>query len=195
MDRMQLQNSFQSYFDNMGHEIDWRKLTLPMEIHPLQKGDYLFQQGDIANRLYFLHTGLVRYVSVSETGKEFTQTFAKSPRIIGSTRAMVTQAPVLFGIQAIEDCMIMSFSWASFFEQMRHDKGFLACYCHFLEQIFISKEERESAFVKDSAEKRYLDFCSDYPEFNNHIPQQQIASYIGITPVALSRIRQKLKRG
>ena len=195
MDRMQLQNSFQSYFDNMGHNINWAILTLPMEIHPLQKGDYLFQQGDIANRLYFLHTGLVRYVSVSETGKEFTQTFAQSPRIIGSTRAMVTQSPVLFGIQAIEDCMIISFTWADFFAQMRHDTGFLACYCHFLEQIFIIKEERESAFVKDSAEKRYLDFCADYPEFNNHIPQQQIASYIGITPVALSRIRQKLKRG
>ncbi len=77
---------------------------------------------------------------------------------------------------------------------MRQHKGFLECYCHFMEQIFILKEEKESSFVKDSAEKRYLDFCVDYPELKDKIPQQQIASYLSITPVALSRIRQRLKR-
>ncbi len=195
MDSQQLQDSFQAYFNDMGHKIDWSKLTQPIDIHPIKKGDYLFQQGECAERLYFLHTGLVRYVSVSEAGKEFTQTFAKSPRIIGSTRAMVTQSPVLFGIQAVEDSMIISYHWQAFFQEMRHDRGFLECYCHFLEQVFIIKEERESAFVKDSAEKRYLDFCADFPELKNKIPQQQIASYLGITAVALSRIRQRLKRG
>jgi len=195
MDKQQLQDSFQSYFDHMGYDINWEKFTQLMDIHPVKKGDFLFQQGETAGRLFFLHTGLVRYVSISESGKEFTQTFAKGPRIIGSTRAMVTESPVLFGIQAIQDCMIISYNWADFFAEMRHDNGFLECYCHFLENIFILKEERESAFVKDSAEKRYLDFCVDFPELKDQIPQQQIASYLGITPVALSRIRQKLKRG
>lgn len=194
MDRTQLQSSFQHYFDNMGHDIDWGKFTQSMMIQPILKGEFLFQQGEPCDRLFYLHTGLVRYVSVSETGKEFTQTFAKGPRIIGSTRAMVTNKPVLFGIQAIEDSMIISYHWASFFEEMRHDKGFLECYCHFLEHIFIIKEERESAFVKESAEKRYLDFCVNFPELKDKIPQQQIASFLSITPVALSRIRQRLKR-
>ena len=193
MDRMQLQNSFQAYFNELGYDIDWQRLTVPMDIHVIRKGDYLFQQGDFANRLFFLHSGLVRYVSVSDEGKEFTQTFAKSPRIIGSTKAMVTEARVLFGIQALEDCMVSSYPWRAFYEQMRQDVGFLECYAKFLERIFITKEERENAFVKHSAERRYLDFCADYPELKNVIPQQQIASYIGITPVALSRIRQKLK--
>ncbi|RCW97007.1 Crp/Fnr family transcriptional regulator [Marinomonas foliarum] len=194
MDRIQLQNSFQAYFNELGYDIDWQRLTVPMDVHVIRKGDYLFQQGDFANRLYFLHSGLVRYVSVSDEGKEFTQTFAKSPRIIGSTKAMVTETRVLFGIQALEDSMISSYPWRAFYEQMRQDVGFLECYAKFLERIFIAKEERENAFVKHSAERRYLDFCADYPELKNVIPQQQIASYIGITPVALSRIRQKLNR-
>jgi CRP-like cAMP-binding protein len=194
MDRIQLQNSFQTYFNELGYDIDWQRLTVPMDVHVIRKGDYLFQQGGFANRLFFLHSGLVRYVSVSDEGKEFTQTFAKSPRIIGSTKAMVTEARVLFGIQALEDCMISSYPWRAFYEQMRQDIGFLECYAKFLERIFIAKEERENAFVKHSAERRYLDFCADYPELKNVIPQQQIASYIGITPVALSRIRQKLNR-
>ncbi|BDX01587.1 cAMP-binding protein [Marinomonas pontica] len=193
MDRIQLQNSFEAYFNELGYDIDWQRLTVPMEVHVIQKGDYLFQQGDAANRLYFLHSGLMRYVSVSDEGKEFTQTFAKSPRIIGSTKAMVTETRVLFGIQALEDCMVSSYPWQAFYAQMRHDMGFLECYATFLERIFIVKEERENAFVKHSAERRYLDFCAAYPELKNTLPQQQIASYIGITPVALSRIRQKLK--
>lgn len=193
MDRTQLQNSFEAYFNELGYDIDWQRLTVPMDVHVIRKGDYLFQQGDFANRLYFLHSGLVRYVSVSDEGKEFTQTFAKSPRIIGSTKAMVTETRVLFGIQVLEDSMVSSYTWQAFYAQMRHDIGFLECYAKFLERIFIVKEERENAFVKHSAERRYLDFCAAYPELKDSIPQQQIASYIGITPVALSRIRQKLK--
>ena len=195
MDRAQLQNSFEAYFNELGYDIDWQRLSVPMDVHMIRKGDYLFQQGDFANRLYFLHVGLVRYVSISEEGKEFTQTFAKSPRIIGSTKAMVTETRVLFGIQALEDCLVSSYPWQAFYAQMRHDAGFLECYGKFLERIFIAKEERENAFVKHSAERRYLDFCVDYPELKDTIPQQQIASYIGITPVALSRIRQRLKLG
>ncbi|MBU1466362.1 MAG: Crp/Fnr family transcriptional regulator [Gammaproteobacteria bacterium] len=195
MDRTQLQNSFEAYFNELGYDIDWQRLTVPMDVHVIRKGDYLFQQDDFANRLYFLHSGLVRYVSVSDEGKEFTQTFAKSPRIIGSTKAMVTETRVLFGIQALEDSMVSSYTWQAFYAQMRHDIGFLECYAKFLERIFIVKEERENAFVKHSAERRYLDFCAAYPELKDSIPQQQIASYIGITPVALSRIRHRLKLG
>lgn len=193
MDRTQLKNSFEAYFNEWGYDIDWQRLTVPMDVHVIRKGDYLFQQGDFANRLYFLHSGLVRYVSVSDEGKEFTQTFAKSPRMIGSTKAMVTETRVLFGIQALEDCMMSSYPWQAFYAQMRQDIGFLECYAKFLERIFMTKEERENAFVKHSAERRYLDFCTAYPELKESIPQQQIASYIGITPVALSRIRQRLK--
>jgi CRP-like cAMP-binding protein len=193
MDKVHLQNNVFSYFNRLGDEIDWKRLSTPIEVHLTAKSEYLFQQGESAERLYFLHSGLVRYVSVSDEGKEFTQTLVKGPRIIGSTRSMVTASPVLFGIQALEDSIITSYNWAEFYQQMRHDKAFLECYLHFLEAIFIAKEERESAFVKDSAERRYLDFCVAFPDLKERIPQQYIASYIGITPVALSRIRQKLK--
>ena len=143
MDRTQLQNSFEAYFNELGYDIDWQRLTVPMDVHVIRKGDYLFQQGDFANRLYFLHSGLVRYVSVSDEGKEFTQTFAKSPRIIGSTKAMVTETRVLFGIQALEDSMVSSYTWQAFYAKMRHDIGFLECYSKFLERIFILSKKSE----------------------------------------------------
>jgi len=193
MGQIQLQNSFKGYFNTLGHNINWSLLTLSIDVHFILKDDYLFQQGGVADRLYLLSSGLVRYVSVSGEGKEFTQSFVKGPRIIGSTKSMVTKSNALFGIQALESSVVLSYPWETFYSQMRHDKSFLEFYVALLERIFIEKEERESAFMKHSAERRYLDFCAAYPELKNTIQQQQIASYIGITPVALSRIRQKLK--
>lgn len=193
MEQTQLINSLHTYFNRLGHDIDLSILTLPVETHYVAKGGYLFQQGDVASNFFFLSTGLVRYVSVSDEGKEFTQSFVKGPSVIGSTKAMVTKSKASFGIQALEESIVLSYPWVTFYEQMRQDKNFLEFYVKLLERIFINKEERESAFMKHSAERRYLDFCATFPELKDTIQQQQIASYIGITPVALSRIRQKLK--
>ncbi|BFM50524.1 Crp/Fnr family transcriptional regulator [Marinomonas sp. THO17] len=193
MDKAQLEIEFQRHFTEQGFEIDWQRLSLPMSFHAVAKGDFLFRQGDYAQRLFFLHKGLVRYVKISQDGKEFTKAFVRAPKIIGSTRAMVENSVTLFGIQALQDCVISSYDWQEFYTQMHQDLGFLTYYSHFMEQIFLTKDTRESAFVEHSAERRYLDFCVEYPDLKDTIPQQQIASYLGITPVALSRIRQRLK--
>lgn len=220
MDKRQLQNSFQRYLDKSyqqdfqakgysgshdgnqeitdqkitGHQIDWSKLTLEPQIRHLAKGEHLFQQGESAANLYFLCYGLVRYVSLSEEGKEFTQSFAAAPRIVGSTRAMVRQSPALFSIEVLEDALVLEYPWAEFYQQMSQCPNFLLTYIHLLEQLFIGKEERENALVKHSAERRYLDFISQFSDLEKRIPLQYIASYIGITPVALSRIRNRLKQ-
>lgn len=193
MDRAQLQNNFFQHFQTLGYDIDWSYLDVPFETHVIAKQECLFQQGELAERLFFMHSGLVRYVSVSDDGREFTHTFTRGPSIIGSTLSMVTGEVAPFGIQALEDCLVTSYPWQAFYQQMRHEKGFLEYYVHFLERIFILKAERERALARDSAERRYLDFCVNFSELKDHIPQQYIASYIGITPVALSRIRQRLK--
>lgn len=60
-------------------------------------------------------------------------------------------------------------------------------------KIIYKKEQKESQFLLDHAEKRYLNFKQEYPELESRINQYHIASYLGITPVALSRIRARLK--
>ena len=194
MNKVHYKQQFQKNFDDLGFNINWRLLDLEIDIHTIKKGDYLFSQGELANRIYSLNTGTVRYVSVSDQGKEFTQAFVQAPSIIGSTRAMVTQEPALFSIQALDNTVITSFNWQIFISKMNQDTEFLKCYVSLLEKIFIKKEERESEFVKENAQTRYLNFCVQYPNLKNTLPKQQIASYLGITAVALSRIRTKLKQ-
>lgn len=135
----------------------------------------------------------IQDISVSSTGKAFTQSFAQAPSLAGSTRAMVKAAPAQFSIEVLEPVICLVFDWAEFFQRVRGLPDFLESYCVLLETLFIGQEARESRFVQLSAEQRYLQFIDQYPHLLPRIPLQFIASYIGVTPVALSRLRRRLQ--
>lgn len=193
MDKQYLTQQLMHFFDQYQTGIDWRLCNTEIQVHTLTKGDCLLQQGESGARMFFLCSGLVRYYSVSQNGKEYTQTIAKAPKLVGSTRALGLAQPTLFSIEAVCPSVAISFPWQSFYQQMSQDLAFTQAYAKFLEGIFIAKEQKEYAMVKHSATQRYLDFCRDFSELKDVLPQQQIASYIGITPIALSRIRAQLK--
>ncbi|OCQ21000.1 cyclic nucleotide-binding protein [Pseudoalteromonas luteoviolacea] len=172
---------------------DFSKFGLQGKLKHYQKGALLMSQGSPAPYLFFITQGYARYFNVSADGKEFTQSFACAPCIAGSTRAMTKNTPALFSIEALDDVICLEFEWRNFFNTMKHQAGFLEAYTQLLENLFIKKEEREHAFVHHSAEQRYLNFLNNNPELSNKVPLKMIASHIGITPIALSRIRRKLE--
>jgi len=187
---------FVQYFSGTDLSIDsanFAKFGLKAKLKHYHKGQLLITQGQAAPKLYFLVKGVVRYMSISIEGKEFTQSFASAPCISGSTRAMTRNVDALFSIEALEDVICLEFAWQTFYQQMKSQPGFMAAYNRLLENMFIKKEEREYAFVQHSAEQRYLTFLDNNPELRDKVPLKMIASHIGITPVALSRIRKKLR--
>lgn len=191
----QLQD-FIAYFSGNNTTIeagDFAKFGLEAELKHYKVGQLMIEQGQLAPKLYILLKGCVRYLSLSEDGKEFTQSFASSPGIAGSTRSMSRQTKALFSIEVLEDVLCLEFDWLTFFDVMRDKPGFLMAYNSLLENLFIKKEEREYAFVQQSAEQRYLTFLAENSQLRDKLPLKMIASHIGITPIALSRIRKKLK--
>jgi CRP-like cAMP-binding protein len=191
----QLQD-FIAYFSGNNTTIedeDFLKFGLKGELKHYKTGQLMIEQGQLAPKLYFLLKGYVRYLSLSEEGKEFTQSFASSPGIAGSTRAMSRQTKSLFSIEVLDDVLCLEFDWLPFFEIMKDKPGFLMAYNSLLENLFIKKEEREYAFVQQTAEQRYLNFLAENCQLRDKLPLKMIASHIGITPIALSRIRKKLK--
>ncbi len=172
---------------------DFLKFGLQGEFKHYKKGQHLITQGVPAPYIFFLTKGLVRYVSLSPEGKEFTQSFSSAPGIAGSTRAMVFEAEALFSIEVLDDVLCWQFDWQDFFTTMKSQTGFLEAYSRLLENMFAKKEAREYYLLQQTAEQRYLEFMHDNPELKDVVPLKIIASYIGITPIALSRIRKKLK--
>ncbi len=196
MNIQEQQKSFVGYFSGPDGNLevkDFERFGLKGELKHYKEGELLISQGQMAPKLFFLVKGDVRFMSVSVEGKEFTQSFASAPSIAGSTRAMTRKKAALFSIESLSDVLCIEFDWDKFIEVMKAKPGFLEAYNRLLETLFIKKEEREYAFVQQSAEQRYLQFLEENPQLKDNIPLKMIASHIGITPIALSRIRKKLK--
>ena len=156
------------------------------------KGKYLVRAGEPNGGVYFINRGLVRFVYSTEDGKEFNKSFAAEGEFVGCLRSMLTSQPCRFSIQALEDCETLLLT-------NDHRQALYEKYpeCERLgrllaEQLALKKEAREAEFLLDSAEKRYRTFLADFPHLLGRLPQYHIASYLGITDVALSRIRRKM---
>jgi CRP-like cAMP-binding protein len=106
---------------------------------------------------------------------------------------MSRQTKSLFSIEVLDEVLCLEFDWLTLFAVMKDKPGFLMAYNSLLENLFIKKEEREYAFVQQTAEQRYLKFLEENSQLRDKLPLKMIASHIGITPIALSRIRKKLK--
>ena len=195
MNKQQLEQQFLDYFSHsfgLFEPKPFSELGISCEVKTYDKGQQLIRQGEPAPHMFFVATGLVRYVCTSADGKEFSKYFLTGPGMAGSSRSMLRKQQSYFSIEAMEPTLCLRFVWDDFYRNMKSHQGFMETYNAMLESLFLMKEDREASLVLQDAEQRYLNFVNLYPDFIGRIPLQYIASYIGITPVALSRIRKKL---
>lgn len=172
---------------------EWRAFQQTLTIRNLTSNDYLFHSGDISQHYFFMVSGLVRLFYTTHDGKEFNKSFLIENDIVGSLNSVLTGAPSRFAAQALEGSSMVVISHAIL--QQFYDRH--ACWerigRRMAELLAVKKERREAAFLLDSAEQRYKQFLHDHPGLDKRIAQYHIASYLGITDVALSRIRRQLR--
>jgi CRP-like cAMP-binding protein len=155
--------------------------------------DYLARAGDVVDNFYFINTGLVRFFYCTEDGKEFNKHFAMENGFAGSFHSFTLHEPCSFFIQALERTETIVLPNRTLNELYdRH-----ACWERLgrktAEHLALIKEAREKELLLDSLETRYKRFLKEFPGLVDRIPQYHIASYLGVTDVALSRIRKKIK--
>jgi len=158
----------------------------------LQPGDYFIRAGEIPKKLAFVHTGLFRYVYINEKGIEFTKGIISASGFISSYSAMISNTASHFYIEALEAAEILEFDqlpWNALRDQNPFWNLFLF---KIIEKGFCIKEKRERDFLLLNAETRYRNFLAEFPKLEGRIKQHIIASYLGIQPESLSRIRKKL---
>lgn len=162
------------------------------KIVEIAKGDYFLRQGEVPQSFAFVLTGLFRYSYLSESGKEFTKGFFPENAFISSYSARIQNRGSYYSIEALEDSTAIVIDYRAWME-LAEDK---LCWYRFLlallEKGYCAKEEREREFLLFDAKARYQAFLSRYPGLEQRIRQHHIASYLGITPVALSRIRKEM---
>lgn len=186
-------NVFQEYLD--------QKIALTPEesekirscavVKKLRRRQYLLQEGDVWKYDAFITKGCVRTYSIDEKGIEHIIGFAIENWWTGDRESLLSGQPSRYNIDAVEDSELVLFTHANF-EMLCSTIPELNNMVHqILQRSFIAQQTRIQAALSYTAEEKYLQFISKYTEFATRIPQSMIASYLGITPETLSRVRKQ----
>jgi CRP-like cAMP-binding protein len=176
-------------------ESEWDYLLPHLVERDFEKHEFLVRSGEVADCLYFIYQGLVRFFYSTADGKEFNKHFAMENGFAGSIHSRVYNEPCGFFIQALENTKTLVLPNQLINELYDRHACWERLGRKIAEHLALIKEAREKALLLDSLETRYRRFLRDFPGLSDRIPQYHIASYLGVTDVALSRIRRKINLG
>jgi len=155
-------------------------------------GDHLFRDGDLDTSVYFVQSGLLKAYYITPDGKELIKSFIAENEFIGSLIACHTSAPSTFNLSCLEDVFLLRINYQDLISATSESTEAAAFFNTGLMNLAIKKERREYEFLCKSAPERYKLFKQRSPDLIDRLTQNDIARYLGITPVALSRIKNSI---
>lgn len=160
----------------------------------LRKRQYILQAGDICKWVVFIERGCLRLYSLDDYGKEHVLWLAIEGWWMSDLVSFQAQQPSTKNIDALEDSELLLMSPESLEKLSSLVPKWDRYFREIIDKEFRTALTRLSDLVGASAEDRYLNFLDQYPDLFQRIPLHQIASYLGITPQTLSRIRKQLSK-
>ncbi|MEP1600886.1 Crp/Fnr family transcriptional regulator [Ekhidna sp.] len=189
-------NNLIAFFNNT-IPLSEKVLSLMSEVFvfdELKKGEYFIRKGQFAKEIAFLETGIVRAFYVNSDGKEYNKTFFSAPSIIGSYASLISKQKNTVAQQALTNCQIWKAPFYKIEELSEGNYEIERLRRIIAENYFLSNEKKEIEMAMLDADERYSILQKEYPGIELKIPQYHIASYLGISPTQLSRIRNKIAR-
>ncbi|SIQ09181.1 Crp/Fnr family transcriptional regulator [Chryseobacterium sp. RU33C] len=156
------------------------------------KNDLLLESGSMARYYYFVKSGLIGYYTVDELGNNIYKIFFEENSFAASTAAIIKNEPSDFNIIALEDCSVIQYPAKAYRELLEKHHDLALFHLYYLEKNWVLKKEPLEVSLKyETAKKRYLQLLENASLYNR-LKQHHIASYLGITPTQLSRIRKEI---
>ncbi|TDE17195.1 Crp/Fnr family transcriptional regulator [Dyadobacter psychrotolerans] len=158
----------------------------------LRKRQYLLQEGDVCKQMAFVAKGLLRSYNVDDKGDEHMSVFGWEGWWLSDLNSFLTGEPAVLNLDAIEDSELLMISRADY-EALTLTVPIMDRYFRILYQnSLVTKERRLISSITHSAEEKYVQLAESNPKIIERIPQNLIASYLGIAPETLSRIKKNL---
>ncbi|BFO68278.1 Crp/Fnr family transcriptional regulator [Chryseobacterium sp. KCF3-3] len=156
----------------------------------LKKRQYILHEGEIWKYNAFVCRGFLKTFSIDTNGKEHIMNFSPENYWTGDRESLLGGTPSKYNIDAIEDSEIILIKQEDFNMLCREIPALNDLVNKILQKSFVISQNRIHANISFSAEEKYQNFIQTYPMLVNRIPQHMIASYIGVTPETLTRIRK-----
>jgi CRP-like cAMP-binding protein len=157
----------------------------------LNKGEFLVREGEAARYGAFVAKGFLRSFVIDNKGKEHIIQFAPENWWISDKTGMSEGTPATFFIDAVEDSDLILVDLAGHRMMLEKLQGYADSFRAGIQRRTIAKDHRIVNSLTASAEERYSDFLKTYPDIAQRVPQHMLASYLGVTPETISRIRKQ----
>jgi CRP-like cAMP-binding protein len=173
-------------------EEEFRYFTSLLKAKRLRKKQFLLEEGQICSFECFVNSGCLRQYHLDDNGQEHIIQFAITDWWISDQYSFITGLPSQYFIDALEDSQVLLIEKSSleklFTEVPKFERFFRIAF----QNSYVALQQRILANISQTAEERYLHFSKNYPAIEQKVPQHQIASYLGIKPESLSRLRKQL---
>jgi CRP/FNR family transcriptional regulator, anaerobic regulatory protein len=186
--------SFQKYLELVLPKTEFNQLSAYLIEKKIKKGEIILNAGSICNHSFFVEEGLLRSYSIDEQGKEHIIQFAPENWMISDRSSLLFQEPSEFYIDAVENTILIMFEEEFVNKASEVSAKFRTFNQKALNNHIRHQQKRINQLLSATAEERYLNFIELYPNVTLRVPQWMIASYLGITPESLSRVRKELAR-
>lgn len=160
----------------------------------LTKGAHVIRQNQVMADFFIVEHGLVKLYYMTRLGKEWVKSFIPEGGAFGSRTCQITGRGSPFAAVCLEDTCLVVLPYAVFRGVLLDRPDLLASVFQLTEEISLKKEKREYELLCRTAEERYRGFCQDEPELAHRLSQMDIARYLGVTPIALSRIKKRISQ-
>jgi len=172
---------------------EWEKFKEVIIIRVFRKGEYFVKESETCKYVGFIDKGLFRYYYQID-GQQYTRQFFFHNNFMANYESYITNETSNAWIEALEDATVFLIPRDSLFELYTQSLNFQKLGRKVAEYLFLTVSTKYKSFLLETAEERYLDLIKNRPKVIQNIPQYMIASYLGITPEGLSRIRKRLYR-
>jgi len=168
--------------------------SIQYEMKKVGKHEMLLQEGEVCRNTFFVEKGLLRMYSIDKNGKEHVIQFAPENWLIGDRSSLYFNEKSRYYIEVVEDSEVL-FLQPDFFSKLLEEfPNTIEKNDLIIQKHVKSLQDRINSLLGETAEERYLKFIKMYPDLLLRVPQWMIASYLGITPESLSRVRKELAK-
>ncbi|MBV6646988.1 MAG: Crp/Fnr family transcriptional regulator [Cyclobacteriaceae bacterium] len=166
-------------------------LANSFKLRAIKKGEYLISKGQVSKKMYFVCSGILVSQWLDGLGNVHIKNFFLEGDFAASTVSSLKVAPSEFSLQALKPTDLLEIDYGVYKQLIYQYDDLKIFYIHYLEQKWvIENEKRQISFAAQDASERYKSFLKDYPKLDQRIALRYIASFLGITPTQLSRVRK-----